>query len=128
LAHYTALWPNTPYPWIGWAFWQHSDKGTLPGIKTHVDLNWYTGSEAELIEQFVSKGNAINNRNKPEQNTPIQEIPESKSFIDTNIKGDYQEESQDPDFIPLQFNKTKSAEAKYSSQEENWIRSYFFNN
>ncbi len=55
LAHYTALWPNTPYPWIGWAFWQHSDHGTLPGIKTHVDLNWYTGSEEEMVEQFVGK-------------------------------------------------------------------------
>ena len=128
LAHYTALWPNTPYPWIGWAFWQHSDRGTLPGIKTHVDLNWYTGSEEELIEQFISKGSAPVRTSKPDQNMPTEVIPEAKNAIDMNFKGDYQEISQDPDLRPLQFNKPSGSEAKYSSQEENWIRSYFFNN
>jgi len=128
LAHYTSLWPNTPYPWIGWAFWQHSDRGTLPGIKTHVDLNWYTGSKEELIEQYVSKGNAPVRTGKPEQNTPSHQSPEAKNVLDLNFKGDYQEGSQNPDFIPLHFNKTTNSEAKYTGQEENWIRSYFFKN
>ena len=128
LAHYTALWPNTPYPWIGWAFWQHSDKGTLPGIKTHVDLNWYTGSEEELMDLFVNKESKINYPVTKIRNTPFSDGIESKQVSDMNFKGDYQEESQDPDFLPLQFKKTNSAEEKYSSQEENWIRSYFFKN
>ena len=128
LAHYTALWPNTPYPWIGWAFWQHSDRGTLPGIKTHVDLNWYTGSEEELIEQFVSKGSVPVRTGNPDHVTPSQATPEVKSVPDLNFKGDYQEELQDPEFTPLQLNRTANTEAKYTNQEENWIRSYFFNN
>jgi hypothetical protein len=91
-------------------------------------MNWYTGSEEELIEQFVRKGNAIEQTTIPEQNALIQETFESKSIADISFRGDYQEEAQDPSFIPMQFKKSKSAEAKYSSQEENWIRSYFFSN
>jgi len=128
LAHYTALWPNTPYPWIGWAFWQHSDKGTLPGIKTHVDLNWYTGSEQELIEQFVLIVSSNVRTNRSEQNLPSQVGPEGKTVTEQIIKGDYQEEAQDPEYLPLHYNKPGSPEAKYTSQEENWIRSYFFKN
>jgi len=128
LAHYTALWPNTPYPWIGWAFWQHSDRGTLPGIKTHVDLNWYTGSEEELTEQFALKVNLSRRTDKPEQNPSLQADLEEKIVTDQVYKGDFQEETQDPDHLSMQFSKPGSREAKYSSQEENWIRSYFFKN
>lgn len=31
-----------------WHFWQHSDIGTLPGIKTDVDLNVFKGSLSDL--------------------------------------------------------------------------------
>lgn len=32
-----------------WAFWQHSDKGRLPGINESVDLNIFRGSYDELM-------------------------------------------------------------------------------
>ncbi len=31
-----------------WRFWQHSDKGKVPGIKGHVDFNVFHGSKAGL--------------------------------------------------------------------------------
>ena len=126
LAHYTALWPNTPYPWIGWAFWQYFDKGTLPGIKTHVDLNWFNGSEAELIEQFIRVEVNASYANIPVENSTDQGSPAAKYIEDLNFKGDYQEEMQ-PSIsrYPLPDN-SNITEAKYSNQEENWIRSYFF--
>ncbi len=127
LAHFTALWPNSPYPWIGWTFWQHSDKGTLPGIKTHVDLNWFTGSEEEMIEQFISKENSSGRPEKPDRSLLSEPKPDSKNFQEINYKSDYQEESQNPGYIPQQFSKPDLNSAKYTNQEENWIRTYFFN-
>jgi lysozyme len=31
-----------------WKFWQHTDVGTLPGIKGHVDLNVLHGTMEDL--------------------------------------------------------------------------------
>jgi lysozyme len=31
-----------------WQFWQHSDVGTVPGIKNDVDLNVFNGSIDDL--------------------------------------------------------------------------------
>jgi len=31
-----------------WKFWQHTDRGQLPGIKSHVDFNIYNGSMYDL--------------------------------------------------------------------------------
>ncbi len=127
IAHYTSLWPNTPYPWIGWAFWQHSDKGTLPGIKTHVDLNWFAGSEEELIKQFVSGDRTAIYSNKPEEEFPNMAGSDAKNAVDINFKGDYQEEIQNVDLRNNPAGNPNNAEGKYSNREENWIRSYFFN-
>lgn len=33
-----------------WAFWQHTDRGLLQGIKGHVDCNIFNGSREELME------------------------------------------------------------------------------
>lgn len=126
LAHYTSLWPNSPYPWIGWAFWQYSDKGTLPGIKTHVDLNWFTGSEEELIEQFVGNPRESKYLNTPAENKTNLAGSGAKNAIDIDFKGDYQEEIQNVNFRNTQAGKQNISEAKYSNQEDNWIRNYFF--
>jgi len=53
IAHYTNQWPNPLYPWEAWDFWQFSDRGRLPGIKTNVDLNWFIGSLSELKRRFL---------------------------------------------------------------------------
>ncbi len=50
LAQYTQLWPSTPYPFAGWHFWQYTDKGRIPGIKTFVDLNWFNRDYVDLLK------------------------------------------------------------------------------
>jgi lysozyme len=32
-----------------WKFWQHTDVGTLPGIKENVDLDVFNGTMDELL-------------------------------------------------------------------------------
>ena len=39
LAHYTTACPTVPPPWQDWQFWQHSDRGRVPGIAGPVDLD-----------------------------------------------------------------------------------------
>jgi lysozyme len=127
LAHFTSLWPVSPYPWIAWSFWQYSDKGTLPGIITHVDLNWFTGSEEDLVNQFINPGSAKENRADFIENTAKQAYSEINTVNEVTCKGDYQEDAQQFYSQNSDFEKTSNPESKYSSQEENWIRSYFFN-
>jgi lysozyme len=40
--------PILPPDWKSWKFWQWSDEGRVPGIATQVDLNWFSGSAADL--------------------------------------------------------------------------------
>ncbi len=37
-----------------WAFWQHTDKGSLPGISCDVDLNIFNGTISELKQMTIS--------------------------------------------------------------------------
>ncbi len=48
LAAYQAQMPAAPAPWSEVAIWQHTDKGTVPGIAGPVDMNRFGGSVAEL--------------------------------------------------------------------------------
>jgi len=41
--------PLKPDHWNTWHFWQWSDKGTVRGISTPVDLNWFNGNDADLL-------------------------------------------------------------------------------
>lgn len=38
-----------------WKFWQHTDVGSLPGIKKQVDLNVFNGSMSELLEMTIKE-------------------------------------------------------------------------
>jgi lysozyme len=40
--------PTVPAGWSTWAFWQKSDKGTLPGVPSAVDLDEFNGTAADL--------------------------------------------------------------------------------
>jgi len=40
--------------WDGWAFWQYSDKGQIPGIAGDVDLDIFNGSKSELSDFVIS--------------------------------------------------------------------------
>jgi lysozyme len=50
LAHYTQSCPTIPSPWMRWTFWQHTDRGTVPGIDGPVDLNLFAGDYLALEE------------------------------------------------------------------------------
>lgn len=38
-----------------WKFWQHTDVGTLPGIRKQVDLNVFNGTMTELLEMTIKE-------------------------------------------------------------------------
>lgn len=49
IAHYTgAPQPSLPRSWGTWTFWQYSDKGSLPGITSRVNLNRFNGTIEQL--------------------------------------------------------------------------------
>jgi lysozyme len=49
IAHYTAaLEPQVPRAWRRWAFWQHSEKGSVAGVSGPVDLDRFNGTVMEL--------------------------------------------------------------------------------
>ena len=50
LAHYTPSCPTIPSPWMRWTFWQHTDRGAVPGIDKPVDLNLFAGDYLALEE------------------------------------------------------------------------------
>ena len=49
IAHYDVPQPRIPKPWTTWQFWQHSCTGTVDGISTSVDLDWFNGDDLGLI-------------------------------------------------------------------------------
>jgi len=48
LAHYIDACPLVPPRWRAWTFWQHSDRGRVPGITGPVDLDVFAGTFTEL--------------------------------------------------------------------------------
>lgn len=54
VAHYTSDCPTVPPHWTAWRFWQHSDRGTVPGIARPVDLDVFAGTFADL-EAFARR-------------------------------------------------------------------------
>lgn len=53
LAEYTgAPAPKLPLDWNAWAFWQHSQSGSVPGVNGAVDLDRFNGS-AEQLEALL---------------------------------------------------------------------------
>jgi lysozyme len=48
IAHYTPGCPTLPAPWTRWMFWQHTDRGAVPGIEGPVDLDMFAGTLGEL--------------------------------------------------------------------------------
>lgn len=37
-----------PKAWSAWSFWQHTDKGKVPGVGGACDLDYFHGGEAQL--------------------------------------------------------------------------------
>lgn len=47
------IWPKQMWPWAGWTFWQYSYQSRMPGIHNDVGLNWFNGSQSELLKMVV---------------------------------------------------------------------------
>jgi lysozyme len=113
LAQYTTTWPTMVYPWASWDFWQYSSSGRLPGIPGNVDLNWYIGSQEELVNYFIND-NRSKTLPKDESLMRIEDekkIPQEEHTIHTVTDGQH---SLDP------FNEEES--------DDDWIKRYFFSN
>jgi len=138
LAQFTSLWPNALYPWAAWEFWQHTDRGKIPGIETDVNMIWFNGSEKELAEKYLlglpSECDYLPNLSIEKKHYIM--IAEQK-IVDLlekteNFKGDYQEPVEN--FFPgnskvddVQYSHTKIiSENGGASREDEWIRDYFF--
>jgi lysozyme len=48
VAHYGAASPRLPAGWKDYAFWQYTDKGTVPGVGPTVDRDRFNGDAAAL--------------------------------------------------------------------------------
>jgi len=48
IANYEVNCPDVPAPWTGWMFWQYTEAGSVDGIGTNVDRDWFDGSMADL--------------------------------------------------------------------------------
>lgn len=148
MAKYTSLWPTPIYPWAGWDFWQYTDSGKIPGVKTHVDLNWFNGSEQELVDKFTKDAAVIETLTSlPASNGEIQNTidesadPKVIAFemakqVNPHYKGDYQEINQNAKryYASSRFRKPsrhsaknmiRSFQGKRTSEEVQWVRSYF---
>lgn len=147
MAKYTSLWPIPIYPWTGWDFWQYTDNGKIPGVKTHVDLNWFNGSEQELVDRFTLGGSsysaqstAANSEAIPAENASVESSPKMTAFemakhINPHYRGDFQEANQQPKRYYASGRrrssrhtvsvKQHSANLTRSSEEVQWVRSYF---
>ncbi|MBE0334992.1 glycoside hydrolase family 25 protein [Paenibacillus sp. 23TSA30-6] len=55
IARYSTRVPNDTTAWKQWDFWQYSDSGRVDGIQGPVDLNVYSGTEAELRQAFAGE-------------------------------------------------------------------------
>jgi len=138
IAQYTNLWPTPLYPWAGWEFWQYSDKGKIPGIVTHVDLNWFNGSLEELERKYIVGDNSYPNKVEPDQEAhrEIIEINAESKFRPTEkvqsiYRGDFQEPSHQRIIIQSKNekiagqNRKANPKSNNNQREEDWIRTYF---
>lgn len=50
IAEYGTPGPPRFSPWSDWTFWQYST-GRVPGISTLVDLDWFNGTEEDLMRE-----------------------------------------------------------------------------
>jgi lysozyme len=54
IAHYTtADEPRLPNAWEGWTLWQHSEKGSISGVKGPVDLNRSQDTLRQLAQAVI---------------------------------------------------------------------------
>ncbi|MGV8025007.1 MAG: glycoside hydrolase family 25 protein [Anaerolineaceae bacterium] len=127
MARYTSQWPGNIYPWSGWDFWQYSDKGRIPGIKTYVDLNWFVGSLEDLKTRFLpQKGSSkeIFEEVGDEIDQPIHLTSESKNTKPTEISMDNELEGMhilNEEKIPPSIQKGKTEKTNTANDEPSFL-------
>jgi lysozyme len=52
VAHWHVQAPSLPDIWDRWEFWQYSNEGSLVGYDGRIDLNRYSGTEAQLRAEY----------------------------------------------------------------------------
>jgi len=73
LAQWGFYMPKPLYPFTGPAFWQYSQTGRIPGIVTHVDLDWFMGGEIEILPYLYSNSSGlIKDRKKQKSPRPAE--------------------------------------------------------
>lgn len=55
VCHYGVAEPKIAKAWKTWSLWQHTDKGTVPGLGGHADLSHWNGDEAALRRLWVGE-------------------------------------------------------------------------
>ena len=138
VAQYTTLWPTPLYPWAGWEFWQYTDKRKIPGVNTHVDLNWFNGSVEDLEQKFVNGDNSYPDKIEPDLDADQEIVKENSGAkyhpiaqMKNMFRGDFQEPLHQRRIIQPQ-KETIDRESQESirqfdnhQREEEWIRAYF---
>jgi len=138
IAQYTNLWPTPLYPWAGWEFWQYSDKGKIPGVVTHVDLNWFNGTLEELERKYVVGDNSYPGKVEPDQgaNREFIEIKAESKFSPSDqrqniYRGDFQEPkhqrviNKPKNEKKARRNRKAIPKSSNHLREEDWIRTHF---
>lgn len=122
LIQFNAMWPTPMYPWAGWGFWQYTDDGRLPGIRTDVKMNWFNGGEEDLAKQFLDydRGGLIgmatsepNNLSEPQSDKNAEEKQNQEQV--TQIEKTEIRRARPEEDYPSHFPK-----------DSNWVDSYFF--
>ena len=54
IAHWEVPKPQALEPWDTWALWQYSDHGTVPGVSTKCDTDYFEGSARDFANLIVS--------------------------------------------------------------------------
>lgn len=71
-----------PQGWKEYWLWQYSDKGTIPGIDGHVDVNNYSGTERELLNDWVRRVSTAAPADNPPIGTDSGTIADSNGVAD----------------------------------------------
>ena len=54
IANYGKTTPTLPRDWTNWRFWQWTEAGSISGMPTTVDVDWFNGDEAQLRQYAAS--------------------------------------------------------------------------
>ena len=136
ISQHTSMWPEPLYPWAGWAFWQFTDKGHIPGIATDVHVHWFNGSEEDLIRGYglhsLKTGNSASTEksiHQPFSSDYGDETPEYTAFddLDNFFRGDFQEPKKQHRHTQVMREKNDENTGKDDNniKEEEWIKMYF---